>query len=83
MILYQYLHGLNILSLHKISLGDGEPDILRCAVGMFRSVVLYCNKKFQHEGGEPTESISVKTKISDKLKEPPTKSKEPKTNREV
>ena len=33
MILYRYLHGLNTLSLHKISLGDGEPDILRYAVG--------------------------------------------------
>ena len=52
-----------------------------------QSVVLCCNEKFQLEGGdstgEPTENISVKTKIPDKLKEPPTKSKEPKANREV
>ena len=33
MILYQYLHGLSTLSFHQISLGDGEPDILRYAVG--------------------------------------------------
>ena len=33
MALYQYLHGLSTLSFHQISLGDGEPDILRYAVG--------------------------------------------------
>ena len=33
MILYQYPHGLNTLSLHKIALGDGKPDIWTGAVG--------------------------------------------------
>jgi len=48
-----------------------------------QSVDLYCNKIFQLEGGEPTEDISDKRKIPNKLKEPRSKSKEPKANRKV
>ena len=40
MILYQYLHGLNTLSFHQISLADGEPDIFKYAVVKY-AVVKY------------------------------------------
>ena len=33
MILYEFMYGLNTLSFDQISLGDGEPDILKYAVG--------------------------------------------------